>query len=115
MVNTAKPDVPFCFYKLADENKLQIDFSNDDRYFVPKYNSEIIVELYTCDGASGNFEKYEGSDINIVGKSDKYSSNKGIIFMGTVTGESVGGCDRKDIEDLRNEVVKAFFNIFCLS
>lgn len=111
LINTEKLDTPFCFYKLTDENKLRIEFSNDDRYFTPKYNSEIIINLYTTDGASGNFTTYDGTDIEIIGKSDKYPNNRGIVFMGTVTGPSTGGFDKKDIEILRNEVVKAYSTI----
>lgn len=111
IINTEKLDKPFCFYKLTDENKLRIEFSNDDRYFTPKYNSEIIINLYTTDGVKGNFTTYEGTNIEIIGKSDKYPNNRGIVFMGTVTGESSGGFDKKDLEVLRNEVVKAYSTI----
>lgn len=111
LMNTEKLDKPFCFYKIVDDHKLQIEFSNDERYFTPKYNSEIYIQLYTTKGKNGNFTTYDGTDIEIIGKADRYPNNRGMIFMGTVTGESVGGYDRKDIEELRNDVVKAYSTI----
>lgn len=111
LVNTEKLDTPFCFYKIADENKLRIEFSNDDKYFTPKYNSELIIYLYTTDGAKGNFTTYDGTNIEIIGKSTKYPNNRGIVFMGSVTGESSGGFDKRDIEVLRNDVIKAYSTV----
>jgi hypothetical protein len=111
LVNTEKLDKPFCFYKINDEHRLQIEFSNDDRYFTPKYNSEIYIQLYTTKGKEGNFNTYDGTNIEIIGKSDKYPNNRGMIFMGTVTGAATGGYNRKEIEELRNEVVKAYSTI----
>ena len=108
LANTNKVTDPFCFYQLIDDNKLQIDFSNDDRFFIPEYGSDVVVELYTTEGSNGNFDVYEGSDVKVVGKSDKYPSNKGIIFMGTVTGAATGGSDRKSIEELREDTIKAW-------
>ena len=110
-MNTEKLDKPFCFYKINDEHRLQIEFSNDDRYFTPKYNSEIYIQLYTTKGKEGNFNTYDGTNIEIIGKSDKYPNNRGMIFMGTVTGAATGGYNRKEIEELRNEVVKAYSTI----
>jgi hypothetical protein len=111
LANTNNIDQPFCFYKLIDEETLQITFSNDDRFFRPEYNSDIIVELYTTQGEEGNFNVYEGNDINVVGKSDKYASNRGIVFMGTVTGASIGGKNIGTLEDLREATMKAYSTV----
>ena len=111
LANTNKISDPFCFYKLNDEGKLQIDFSNDDRFFMPEYGSDIIVDLYSTDGSGGNFDTYEGTDVRVSGRSDKYSSNRGIVFMGTVSGASDGGSDRKTIEGLREDTIKAWSTV----
>lgn len=111
LANSVKVDSPFCFYKLIDKDKLQISFANDDRFFMPVYNSDVIVELYTTKGEAGNFKTYEGTDISIVGSSDKYASNRGIIFVGTTRGAAVGGKDAMDLEDLRNETVKSYSTV----
>ena len=73
--------------------------------------SEIYIQLYTTKGKEGNFNTYDGTNIEIIGKSDKYPNNRGMIFMGTVTGAATGGYNRKEIEELRNEVVKAYSTI----
>ena len=111
LANTNNLSQPFCFYKLIDSDTLQITFSSDDRFFRPEYNSDIIVEIYTTKGSEGNFNIYEGADINVVGKSDKYASNRGIVFMGTVTGASVGGADTGSLEDLRESTMKAYSTV----
>lgn len=108
LYNSASLDVPFCFYKLTDENTLQISFSVDDNYFQPEYNSDIIMEIYTTQGSTGNFEEYTGDQVSIAAKYDKYASNRGIVFMGNVVGSSTGGSDRKTIDQLKNETVKAY-------
>ena len=111
LANTNNLSVPFCFYKLIDEETLQITFSNDDRFFRPAYNSNIIVDIYTTKGEEGNFNTYEGADINVVGKSDKYASNRGIIFMGTVTGASTGGKNKISLEELREATMKSYATV----
>lgn len=111
LYNTTKIDQPFCFYRLIDDNKLEISFANDDNFFKPVYNSDIIVELYTTYGTKGNFETYEGDDIKIIGKSDKYSNNRGVVFLGTPIGSSTGGTDRSTLEKLQEDTVKAYSTI----
>jgi hypothetical protein len=102
---------PFCFYKLVDDNRLQISFSTDDSYFQPAYNSDIIVELYTTLGAEANFDEYQGGEIKITGKSDVYPSNRGMIFMGSVIGGAMNGKDRRTIEELKNDTIKSYSTV----
>ena len=111
LANTNKLSDPFCFYKLLDDEKLEISFANDDRFFMPAYNSSLYLELYTTLGSDGNFDTYEGSDVRVVGRSEKYSSNRGIVFLGTVRGASSGGANRKDREELREETIKAYSTV----
>lgn len=111
LYNTNKISAPFCYYQLVDDNKLQITFPNDEKYFQPEYNSNILVELYTTKGTEGNFKTYNGSNVNVIGKADKYESNRGMIFMGSVTGSAYGGTDRMTIDELKNETIKAYATI----
>ena len=97
----------FCFYKLSDDRTLQLSFSTDNMYFQPQYGSDIYVVLYTTLGAKGNFDVYQGSQIEVVGKSSKYSNNLGVVFMGTVNGSSTGGKDTLTLEELRDETIRA--------
>lgn len=109
--NTAKLEDPFCFYSLTNDQTLKITFSNDEHYFQPEYNSDLIIELYTTLGADGNFEKYDGNTIQVIGKYDKYSSNRGVVFMGNVLGSSENGSDRMTLEDLQNETIKSYSTV----
>lgn len=102
---------PCYYYKFIDENKIGISFNTDERYFMPKYNSELKVEMYTSLGADGNFDKYTGTELSISGVSDKYESNKGLIFIGNIRGSSMGGYNAKTLEELRIEVIKAFSTV----
>lgn len=109
--NTPKINEPFCYYRFADDNKLIIEFSNDERFFIPKFNSTLEVDIYTTLGADGNFTEYTGPDIQIIGKSTKYTSNKGLIFIGAVQGSSVGGFNKKTLDEFRTEVIKAWSTV----
>lgn len=111
LANSAKLNTPFCFYKLFDDNTLEISFTTDDNYFQPEYNSEVIIELYTTLGEDGNFDSYDGNDVEVIGKFDKYPSNRGIIFMGTVVGSATNGANRKTLETLQNDTIKAYSTI----
>lgn len=102
---------PSFYYKFIDEGKIAISFNTDDRYFIPKYNSELKVEMYTTLGEDGNFEKYTGEELSIAGVSTRYASNKGLIFIGNVRGSALGGYNAKTIEELRTEVIKAFSTV----
>lgn len=111
LADSIKIDDAFCFYKLVDENRLQISFSADDSYFQPEYNSDIIVDIYTTTGAEGNFEEYTGDQISVAGKYDRFPSNRGVVFMGSVTSGATGGKDKKSVEELQNETVKAYSTV----
>lgn len=102
---------PSYYYKFIDDNKIAINFNSDERYFIPKFNSQLKIEMYTTEGADGNFEKYTGEDLSISGVSTKYASNKGLIFIGNVRGAAKGGYDAKSIEELRKDVIKAFSTV----
>lgn len=109
--NTYKIEDPFCFYALSNDNLLKISFTNDEHYFQPEYGSDIIIQMYTTLGKDGNFEQYDGTQINVIGRYDKYESNRGVVFMGNVLGSSQYGSDRMTIDQLQNETVKSYATI----
>ena len=109
--NTTKVSNPFCFYRFQNENKLIIEFANDERYFLPKFNSELQVDIYTTLGADGNFSEYTGTEVQVIGKSTKYTSNKGLIFIGSVQGAAMGGFDKISMDEFRDEIIKAWSTV----
>ena len=108
LADSGKIDDPFCYYKLVDENRLQISFTTDDSYFQPEYNSDIIIDLYTTIGAEGNFDEYVGDRIEVKGKFDRYPNNRGVVFMGNVVSGATGGKNAISIDELKNETIKAY-------
>lgn len=98
---------PFYFYTLRGEDHVEISFTTIDRYFKPAYNSEIYVEFYTTRGEKGNYKKYTGQNIRVIGRSDHYDYNnaKSVMFA-VVTGSSKYGTNRLSLEQLRNAIVE---------
>ena len=71
---------PFCYYKLKDEHTLEITFTTRDGYFMPAFNSEIKIVMYTTLGEAGNFDIYNGSDVTFEIFDDVYTYNKSITI-----------------------------------
>lgn len=95
---------PFCFYKFTDDNTLRISFANDDRYFLPTYNSNIKVYMFETNGAAGNFGFFKnGLDVNIRANTENedIAYNRNIFPMGLTQGNSVGGRDQLTLEQIK--------------
>ena len=105
--NTPKITEPFCYYTLPAEGVLRISFANDDRYFIPEFNSQLRVEIYKTNGTDGNFSKYTGDNITIEPVSDKYKEDNALILLGQVSSSSVGGKNKMTTDELRDAVIAA--------
>lgn len=108
VVDSLATVTPFCYYKMKDEKTLQISFSTMDNYFQPKFNSEILVTLYTTEGSKGKFDIYVGSNIEIVCSSERYWYNENMVFGAKVVSGSTGGKDNLNIDRLQEVVVEEF-------
>lgn len=97
--NTPKLTKPFCYYTMPSEGVLRIKFANDDRFFMPDFNSTLRVQVFTTNGSSGNFSKYTGSDIVIEPVSNRFTENNGVILIGQVEDASTGGTDKMTTEE----------------
>lgn len=93
---------PFTYYKVVSENKIRFSFTNDDRYFIPEYNSALDILLYTTLGVNGQFNKYTGDNIYVTSSSDdtNLSYNNDISVHCIMTGNSTGGRDSYTLEEL---------------
>ena len=100
-----------CYYKFINDGKLGISFNTDDRYFIPAFNSQLKVEIYTTLGKDGNFTDYKGEELTISAVSTKYESNKGLIFIGNVRGGASGGYNAKSLDELKIEVIKSYSTV----
>ena len=95
---------PFVYYKMIDDNTIRFSFANDDRYFVPDYNSTLVIHMYETLGKSGNFDsnpreitcspapETENEDI---------SYNRNLYMEGFIQSISDGGSDQKTIDEVQ--------------
>ena len=95
---------PFVYYKMIDDNTIRFSFANDDRYFVPDYNSTLAIHMYETLGKSGNFDsnpreitcspapETENEDI---------SYNRNLYMEGFIQSISDGGSDQKTIDEVQ--------------
>ena len=111
MVNSKAIKEPFCYYKLKDENTLEITFTTRENYFKPKFNSEIMVEYYTTDGSSSNFELYTGPNVEVYRNHEKYENNARVPVVAIVESASTTGKDRPDLLELRDRVADCFATV----
>lgn len=112
MIGTPPSVKPFCYYKIIEDNKIEISFTSRDNYFQPTYNSEININYYTTLGSSGNFTEYTGNKITVNCSSTKYSyNNSNIAVFAIPLATSKNGSNPMDLEQLRNEVVTRFSTV----
>ena len=91
----------YCYYQYINSNTIRIRF--DPTNYQPPVNSDITIEIYTTDGAGGNFEYSEEKTIRLT--SDKYTNLYCIIAQRGEDGSS-GGLDRQTIEQLQHIIPK---------
>lgn len=109
--NSPPMETPFCFYTIMDENKIEISFSNKDRYFKPKFGSDIRIEIFTTLGEEGNFELYKGNNVTVIPQSDKYTYNNNLIMYAIPQTESIGGRDDLTFDELQSLVCEKYATI----
>ena len=103
MDNSVPSTDPFCFYKLTGDNSFRLSFANDDRYFVPSYNSNIRIMVYETNGKAGDIPfNQEGLDISIRAdtENEDIAYNRSIFPWGLSQGNSVGGRDQLQLEQI---------------
>lgn len=91
----------FCYYSYADESHIKIRF--DSLSYIPKINAKIEIILKTTLGAEGNFE-FNKELYPVIG-SDKYKY-KSMLTVLRFASKSLGGLDRKSVEELRKILPK---------
>lgn len=108
VINSLPQSDPFCYYRITDENLLQISFAMSSSYFQPEFNSEVRVVAYSTKGKFGRFDQYTGSDVTIVPDTESYQYNDGFIVTALPATGSAGGEDAITIEELRKDVCAQF-------
>lgn len=111
ILNSRAIKQPFCYYRLKDDNTLEISFTTRENYFKPKFNSEIVVDYWTTDGEKGNFERYLGYDVEVYRNSDTYENNSRVPVIAIPQTSSTGGRDRLTLMEIRDKVADSFATV----
>lgn len=104
---------PFVYYKIIDDQTYRLSFANDDRYFVPGYNSSLLVYTYDTNGTMGNFKYNENIDISVAAddSNDKLSYNRSISFFGLMKNDSIGGREQLSTEEIKRLYLEKMVSI----
>ena len=105
---------PFCYFKKAEEDTIELSFTTNGAYFQPDFNSEIEIISYTTLGESGNFPEYVGSEITIQ-KGEAYDYPSSWIMTAKPISGCTGGKDPMSMDGLRQLTVEGFSTANCLS
>ena len=111
ILNSRAIKEPFCYFRLKDDNMLEISFTSRENYFKPKFNSEIVVETWETTGSKGNFDMYQGYNVEVYRNSDKYENNARVPVIAIPQTGSSGGKDRLELLELRDKVADCFATV----
>ena len=100
------PETPFCYYRLLNENLLEVTFPKNI-YFTPEIGSEIRVDFYTSLGKAGEFDSFTGA-LTCGMESETYPYNNNMTLIGFANGASVGGKDVPSLEKFTQIVHNAY-------
>lgn len=104
-MDTATPTTtPFIYYKLTGDKSIRFSFANDDRYFVPDYNSSVTIYLYETNGDDGVVPlQKDGLTVSIRANTEDESLayNRSIFPQGLSQGNSVNGKDQLSLENIK--------------
>lgn len=104
---------PFVYYKLLNENTIRFSFSNDDRFFKPKYNSDLHIHMYETIAEKGNFEWYKGNDIYVNSHSDDvelYYNNE-VNYGVSIRGDSKGGRQNLSLDEIKYLTIEKMITV----
>lgn len=93
--------VKACYYRLTDENELEVSFTIKDGYYKPEFGASIIIDYTTTLADKGAFDLYNGSDIVCIGSSDIYDYNNKMIMFCIPQSASQFGSPKMTLEELR--------------
>ena len=91
----------YCSYTYIDSNTIRITF--DGTSYIPTANTEVTVNVYTCDGSKGNIRYNESIYFKLVSKRFNYDRLNVIL---SPIAQADYGTDRKSIQDLKKIIPK---------
>jgi hypothetical protein len=96
----------YVYYMMINDNTIRLILPKNS-YYVPKFNSEIRINIYTSLGDGGNFDSFNGELISQI-SSIRYPYNNTMTITGKVNGASSSGRDRKSDREFRQDIIKAY-------
>mgnify|MGYP003372602798 CR=1 FL=1 len=105
---------PFIYYKMLDDNTIRLSFANDDRYWVPEYNSTLSIWMYETKGKDGNFgwnvEEVSARPVPQTENED-LAYNRNLFLEGQIIGESRDGDDQMTLEEVKRTALERMVTI----
>lgn len=111
LLNSYAIKTPFCYYKIKNENTVELSFTTRENYFKPEFNSEILVRYWTSTGDEGNFDLYKGENIVVRPTGEKYEYNVNVPIFAIPQTASTGGRSALTLEELREKVSDNFSTV----
>jgi len=104
--NTFTPpeDEKYCYFTFIDDNKIEISFSALPNNFRPRFNSSLDVEIFTTQGAKGNFSFSGNALINFVNDSEM---SKIAVYINPLTDAS-GGKDKPSYLETKQRLIEDY-------
>lgn len=111
IAHSAPLKTPFCYYRLKNEDTVEISFSTVEKYFKPAFNSELLIRYWTTNGEKGNFAQYTGDDVVVRPTTEKYEYNGVIPFFTIPQSDSKFGKSAISLDELKAKVVDNFSTV----
>lgn len=102
---------PFCYYRLKNEDTVELSFTTREKFFRPSFNSEIVVRYWTTTGDEGNFPLYKGENIVVRPNGEKYEYNTSVPFFTIPQSESRYGKSGITLEELKARITDNFSTV----
>lgn len=113
---TQEEHEPFAWYSFFDDNTIRLSFTNNAGYFQPSFNSKIESTIYTTNGKSANFDTYDRRTAVPIQKSgNRFEYNTNTRMVALCYSGSIGGTDKSDIDQLKQDVITAYNTVNVLT
>lgn len=106
---------PFCYYQVIKSGKIRLSFNSKDNYFMPDFNSELKIIVYTTRGSGGNFESYTGNNIKITTNPSTYGYDESFLVAAKPIGSAANGDDNLGIDSLQALAVEGYRTALALT
>ena len=98
---------PFCYFRLTDTNEVELSFTSRDGCFQPKFNSELLIKVYTCNGADDNRPLYKGDNITVQpAQSMNYPYNQNLILLAIIQTKSFNGVNMPGLAEIKQRYLE---------